>query len=479
MPRAPARSWRGCCAEPVSLTAGPILGGASRRAFWSRISGVQLFVLSFASLIAVGAAGFLVLPGLYQGARLGVVDAVFTSASAVCVTGLIVVDTATYFTRWGQLWILILIQAGGLGILTFTTLIIRMLGRRSALHVETAAGAGVAGRLGDPRVLIRAVVTLTFGLEAAGALIFWLLWRETLGAGGAVWHAVFQAVSAFCNAGFSTFSDSLTGFRESPSVILLAATLIVLGGMGFVVLENLRERFIRRRARRLSTHTRLVLVATTVLIVGAAVVFYAFEAENTLRPLGTIDRAVNALFMAITPRTAGFNTVDYNQVSNPSMTLTAGLMVVGGSPGGTAGGVKTTTAALLALLLISRLRGYRRVSVWGRSVEDEAVQTAAGLVVGAVTILALAILALLLTEAGAVAVHRENFAQLVFEAHSAFGTVGLSMGKTAELTPVGRVVITVLMFVGRVGPLSLAAAMAFAGERRAAFRYAYDEVAVG
>jgi trk system potassium uptake protein TrkH len=454
-------------------------GGAPRPRWWARVSGVQLFVLSFGGLVLAGTAGLLVLPGLYTGSRLGVVDALFTSASAVCVTGLIVVDTATYFTQWGQLWILLLIQTGGLGILTFTTLIIRMLGRRSALHLEAGAGAGVAGQLGDPRALLRAVLTLTLGLEAAGALFFWLLWRPQFGAAGAAWHAVFHAVSAFCNAGFSTFSDSLVGFRESPSVILLVAILVILGGIGFVVLEDLRDRFVRRRTRRLTTHTRLVIVASGVLIAGAAGVFYLFEAHHTLRLLDPADRAVNAVFMAVTPRTAGFNTVDYNQVSNPSMALTLGLMLIGGSPGGTAGGIKTTTAALLVLLLVSRLRGFRQVTAWDRSVEDDSVHAAAGLVVGAVAILALAILVLLLTESGEVEIHRETFAQLVFEAHSAFGTVGLSMGKTADLTPLGRIVITALMFVGRVGPLSLVAAMAIAGERRSAFRYAYDEVAVG
>jgi trk system potassium uptake protein TrkH len=454
---------------------GRVRRGQARR----RLSGIQLFVASFAGIIAVGALGFLVLPGLYVGPRLGMIDALFTAASAVCVTGLIVVDTATHFTRWGQLWIQVLIQAGGIGILTFTTLIIRLLGRRGGLDLESGAGAGVAARLGDPRALLRAVVTLTFAIESAGALGLWLLWRGALGGSEALWHAVFHAISAFCNAGFSTFTDSLTGFRASASVVLLVAGLVILGGLGFVVLEDVRARFVGRSVRRLSTHTRLALVATVVLIVGATAVFYLFEADNVLRPLGAGDRAVNAVFMAITPRTAGFNTVDYDQVTNPSMALTVGLMLIGGSPGGTAGGIKTTTALLLVLVLVSRVRGAREVSAWGRSVPPDVVQTAAGLVVGAIAILAVAILALLLTEAGEVARHRESFAQLVFEAHSAFGTVGLSMGKTAELTPVGRLVITGLMFVGRVGPLSLAAAMAFAAERRPPFRYAYDEVVVG
>jgi trk system potassium uptake protein len=444
---------------------------------WPRLSGVQLFVLSFAGLIGAGTLGLLLLPGIYAGPRLGFVDALFTAASAVCVTGLIVVDTATHFTGWGQLWLLLLIQLGGLGILTFTTLIIRMLGRRSALHLESAAGAGVAGRLGDPRALLRAVIALTVGIEAIGALCFWLLWRGELGSGPAVWHAVFQAVSAFCNAGFSTFSDSLAGFRERPSVVLVAAGLIVAGGLGFIVLEDVRERIAGHR-RRLSTHARLVLATTGVLVLGAGLAFHAFEFHGTLGALGPVDRATNALFMAITPRTAGFNTVDYNQVADPSLALTLGLMLIGGAPGGTAGGVKVTTVALLVLLLVTRLRGRGDVSAWGRSVRGGAVQAAAGLVVGAIALLAVAIALLLLTEEPGLAGHREHFAQLVFEAHSAFGTVGLSMGGTAELSPAGRLVVTGLMFVGRVGPISLAAAMAVAGERHA-YRYAYEDVAVG
>jgi trk system potassium uptake protein TrkH len=285
-------------------------------------------------------------------------------------------------------------------------------------------------------------------------------------------------VSAFCNAGFSTFSDSLTGYRSAPAVVLAAAVLIVLGGLGFIVLQEVRDRFVHHRIRRLSTHARLVLVATGALIAGATLAFCVFEADQTLGGLESGDRVANALFMAITPRTAGFNTVDYNQLTDPSMALTIGLMLTGGAPGGTAGGVKVTTVTLLTLLLVSRLRGQREVSAWGRSVPDDAIHSAAGLVVGAMALLAFAIAVLLLTESAGPAGHREHFAQLVFEAHSAFGTVGLSMGKTAELTPIGRLVITGLMFVGRVGPISLAAAMAVAGERRA-YRYAYDEVAVG
>jgi len=451
----------------------------ARRALWSRLSGVQLFVLSFAGLILAGTAGLLVLPGLYTGTRLGVIDALFTATSAVCVTGLTVVDTATYFTRWGQAWILLCIQAGGLGILTFATLIIHTLGRQSALHVEAATSTGVAAQIGDARTMVRAVVALTLTIEVVGAAGLWVAWRGPLGGGPAVWHAVFHSISAFCNAGFSTFSESLTRWRESPPVLLTIQTLVVLGGIGFVVLEELRDRFWRHRVRRLSTHARLVLLTTAVLIVGGAVMYYAFEVRGTLRPLGFVDRAINALFMSVTPRTAGFNTVDYNQVSNPSVALTVALMLVGGSPGGTAGGVKTTTAALLALLVAARLRGDRHVSIWRRTISWDTVHNATSLVVGAITILGLAIFLLLMTEPANGGAERSDFVRLVFEAHSAFGTVGLSMNKTAELTPAGRLVVSLLMFVGRVGPLGLTAAMVFRRGHGPAARYGFDEVAVG
>lgn len=451
----------------------------SRHGVLNSISGVRLFVLSFAFLILVGTAGLLVLPGLYTGPRLGVIDSLFTAASAVCVTGLIVVDTARYFTWWGQAWILLLIQVGGLGILTFATLIIRVLGGRGALGVESATGTGVGTGVGEVRAMVRAVVVLTFGIEAVGAAGLWLLWSAPLGIGPAAWHAIFHAVSAFCNAGFSTFSDNLVGWQEDPPVLMSIGGLIVLGGIGFLVLEDLRARFLRRTSRRLCTHSRIVLAATLLIIVGASAFFWVVESGHTLAGLSPTGRAVNAVFMSITPRTAGYNAIDYDRVSNPGMMLTDALMFVGGSPGGTAGGVKTTTVSVLILLLIARLRARQHVSLGGRTVRDDTIQNAAGLVVGAITILSIAIFLLLIAERAALGSDRRDFARLVFEALSAFGTVGLSMNRTAELTPAGRVLITLLMFVGRVGPLSVAAAMARPRAQRTPYRYAYDNVAIG
>ena len=327
-----------------------------------QLSAPRLLLASFAGMIAFGTAGLTLLPGVYIGAPLGLVDALFTITSAVCVTGLSVVDVGTTLAPFGQVWLLLMIQAGGLG---------------------------------------------------------------------------------------------------------------------FVVIQDLRLR-LRGRKRRLSTHSRLTLLVSAWLLVGATALFSIFEAGETLAGLDIGDRLANAAFMAATPRTAGFNAVDYDEIADPSLFLTLGLMWIGGSPGSTAGGVKTTTVALLALLLFARLRGDRAVSTGGRTVPEETLQRAVGLAVGSVILLALFVFALLVTELPASAEgDRVRFVRLVFEAQSALGTVGLSMGATAELTPAGRLLVVALMFLGRVGPLAVLGAMAIRGQRRVAMRYAHEDVLVG
>ena len=460
-------------------------GASSKRTAGSVLAAIpatQLFVLSFGVLIAVGTLGFLLLPGLYVGPGLGLVDALFMATSAVCVTGLTVVDTATYFTPLGQAWIALLIQLGGLGMLTFTTLLILLLGRRATLHVEEAAGshAFVLRHLSG-QGLIKRIVAYTFSLEAAGAVVLWLLWRKSLGTAGAVGPAVFHAISAFSNAGFSVFSSSLADFQRSPLTLLTISSLIIVGGLGFVVLADLRAHYLAHRRWRIGTHTRLVLLTSGILLVGGTLLYLLFESGGVLSELAWPARWLNAFFMAVTPRTAGFNTVDYNVISNPALFLTMLLMIIGGSPGSTAGGMKTTTIALLALAFVARLRGKQVVSVWGRTVPEGTVQRAAGLAIGALSVLALAFFLLAMTEFSAAGVlDRTGFVQLLFEAHSAFGTVGLSMGTTPVLTTAGRLIITGLMFIGRIGPLAIASAMAFAEVRAPVkYRYSYEDVVVG
>jgi len=493
------------------------------------LSAAQQVSLSFVGLIAVGMLGFRLVPGLAVGAPLGWLDALFMATSAVCVTGLSILDVSRDLSFWGQLWLLGLIQAGALGILTLAGLVLSLAGRRMGLEAEEAArGPGSALGPGAARRILRAAVLFTFAIEAVGAGLLWLLWHDAGvgavagagavgavgagavgGAGGAaaaaadgagglfgsgtdpgpgqlVWIAVFHSVSAFCNAGFSLFSDSLVGFQTRPALLSTLAALIVVGGLGFPVIVDLQEQLqgrLRGKRPRIRLHTRLVLGATAFVLVGSTGLYLVCEWSGTLSELGLLDRLVNALFMAVTARTAGFNTVDYDALSNAGIFLTVALMWIGGAPASVAGGVKITTVALLALLLISRLRGTEHTSLAGRTVPKETVQRAAGLAAGAVFLMAALLLVLLMLEPAGLSGapgDRLQLVRLVFELQSAFSTVGLSMGPTtAELTPGARLLMVATMLLGRLGPLVVLAAMADRLRERVDFRHAHEDVLVG
>lgn len=445
-----------------------------------RISAPQLAGLSFLGLVALGTLGFRLLPGLTVGPGLGWIDALFMATSAVCVTGLVVRDVSQEFTLWGQTWLLFLIQAGGLGILTLAGLIVASLGGRLSLMAEEGAAPprSVLPPIAAAQML-RTAVVFTFTVEALGAMVLWILWRPEYGGAGAAWLAVFHTVSAFCNAGFSLFTDSLVGFRDQPALVLAFAGLIVTGGLGFPVVQDLRSR-LRGRQPGLTLHSRLVLGSTLVVLGLSTLLYLALEWDHALEPLGAVHRVTNAFFMAVTARTAGFNTVDYDVLSNPSVLLTLGLMWVGGAPASVAGGVKITTAALLVLVLWARLRGDRRVSLGSRTVPSETVERAAGLAAGAVLLLAVFAFLMLYAElSGGGDEDRGHFVRLVFETQSAFSTVGLSMGVTSELGPMGRILLVPLMLLGRVGPLVVLSAIVVQQRRHVDFRYAHEDVLIG
>jgi trk system potassium uptake protein len=452
---------------------------ARARSVWQRLTPPQLFIASFAGMILLGTVGFRALPGLYIGEPLSWLDAFFTATSAICVTGLIVVDTATHFTARGQAFLLVLIQAGGLGMITFTTMIILGLGRRLSLRHEVLASPEVPIAEGvDHRRLTFDVVRFAILFEAVGATILYLAWGPRLGWGAAAWPALFHAVSAFCNAGFSTFSDSVMPFATSPITLATLSVLIIAGGLGFLTIEELHSR--RRkgvRPVRLSVHSSLVLGTTALLLVSGAVGFLWFEWSGVLGHMGAGDRLSNAFFMSVTARTAGFNSVDYAVAGDNTNFLTILLMSIGGSPGSAAGGLKTTTVALIALLAFARLRGSMVVSVRGRSVPNETVQRAVGLFALGFAVMTLGILGLVHT--GLRGPSEGLFLRHMFEAVSAFNTVGLSIGATPELSTAGRWLTIILMFVGRVGPLTVAAALARRATGATAARYSYEDVVVG
>ena len=458
------------------------------KAFWEALTPSQLFAGSFLLLILLGTIGFKALPGLYAGEELSWLDALFTATSAVCVTGLIVVDTATYFTTWGQAYILLLIQLGGLGIIAFTSVIIVALGRRLSLRHEALA-SGPTDLVPDLnyRDLTRAVFKFTFAAEAVGALLLYLCWVPTFGWRGALWHAFFHAVSAFCNAGFSTFTTSLMDFQHNGPLLVVVMALVVIGGLGFLTLEELytwrrSRRGGARRRFRLSVHSQIVLGTTAVLLVGGWVLFTTFEWSNTLSDMPVGARLVNGLFASVTTRTAGFNTISYAEAYPSTNFLTILFMSIGGSPGSTAGGLKTTTVALLGLLAWSRLRGVHHTSISSRTIPGETVYRAMGLFVVAFGIVTAGIYVLTIVEFESFVMPEAggNFLVHMFEAVSAFNTVGLSMGATGGLTTSGRWITILLMFVGRVGPLTVAAAMSRGEKRRTGMtRYAHEDVAVG
>ncbi len=447
--------------------------------WWPTMSPPQLFVASFAVLVVLGTLGLKLLPGLYTGPSLTWLDALFTSTSAVCVTGLIVEDTATFFTPAGQAFVLLLIQLGGIGMLTFASLIILALGQRMSLSHE--AGTVVASEydeLVDRRRLTIDIVRFTLLFELIGALLLYSLWVQKLGWDGAAWPAVFHSVSGFCNAGFSTFSDSLIGFQESPWTLLVIMLLFIAGGLGFLTHEELflRIRSHRRHATvRLTLQARLILATTLALILVGAALFALFEWRGELDDLTWGDRLMNVLFLSVTPRTAGFNSVDYALLSDSSNLLTILLMNIGGSPGSTAGGVKTTTIAIILLMAWSRLRGFETTSCFGRSIPEGTTYRAVALFVIATAIVVAGLFVLTATESR----EKGGVLEWMFEASSAFNTVGLSMGVTGDLTAAGRWTTILLMFFGRVGPLTIAAALTLPRSGTRKFRFAHEDVVVG
>ena len=443
-----------------------------------------LLIASFAAAILLGAI-LLVLPLSARGEPLAPLEALFTATSAVCVTGLTVVDTGTRLSGFGQGVVLVLVQAGGLGIMTFAVFTALLLGRqitfRDRLVIQDSLHHSPTAEL---KKLVRYILGFTLLLEATGAALLAARFAREMPLGRAVYAGVFHAVSAFCNAGFALFPDSLTRYRADPAVNLVVSVLVVSGGLGFLVNMELRDRLLARVRGRtmgsLSLHSRLTLAVTGALLVVGFLGILALEWGNLLAGLSLGDRVLAAWFQGMTPRTAGFNTLDYGRATSATLLLTSMLMFVGASPGSTGGGIKTTSLGLIAVLLVARWRGQGRAFAFNRTVPTAVMDRALTLTALAAILLSVAVLGLVVLEQGSRPFDAAmvRFLPILFEAVSAFGTVGLSTGITAGLTPGGKVVLIGLMFLGRVGPLTVALA---AGRRRRPghFRYAEEPVMVG
>ena len=442
----------------------------------------QLSLLGFASVIAVGAV-LLMMPVCSERAPLSAVDALFTATSATCVTGLTVLDTGSHFTWVGQAIILLLMQAGGLGIMTLSTGLLISLGRRASLDAQLAMAQDIAVmRVRNYRHLVWNIVWLTLAFEAVGACFLLPVFWHGHGAGQGLWSSVFHSVSAFCNAGFSLQSSSFCVYRAHPWVNLVLGLLIVAGGLGFVVLWEIWQYQARpeQALRRLSLHTKVVLTTTGALIVAGALLVWGIERNVTLANAGWFESAQCALFQSVTARTAGFNTIAIDGMSNATLFGVIVLMFVGASPCSTGGGIKTTTFAVLVMVTLSRFRGRETAACAGRALPSSVVSRAVTLVLASAVIVVLFTGALLMLEQGGQA-HSESrgqFLEYLFEAVSAFGTVGLSMGVTSALSEPGKVLVAALMYIGRLGPMALMLALS---KRDAAdpYRYPTEEVVIG
>lgn len=451
---------------------------------FKRLTPPQLIVVSFAAIILLGSL-LLVQPMAVHGTPLKFIDALFTSASAVCVTGLVVVDTGSRFTLAGQWIILTLIQLGGLGIMTFSVVFILLLGRKLAFR-EKLLIADTFSHLpvDDVASLVKEIFFFTFIIEGTGALLLFCRWLPEYPWPHALYLAIFHAVSAFCNAGFSLFRDSLMGYRGDILVNMTIMMLIISGGLGFLVIMELRYYLLHKMTRRrmsLSLHTKLVLAVTLLLIFGGMVMIYFTEQDHTLMQVPVGEGLLAAAFQSVTARTAGFNTLDIGSFANSSLLTVICLMFIGASPGSCGGGVKTTSLGVFAMMMWSRMSGREQVNIYGRTLPRDTIFNAFSIITTAGLILVLFLLILSISEASlpvSLVAERGRFLNLLFEEVSAFGTVGLSTGITSSLSGFGKFMLVLLMFIGRVGPLT---AVLFFTRRRSKgnFQYAEEQVMIG
>ncbi len=438
-------------------------------AWLKRVPPPGLLALTYCVLITLGAL-LLKLPFATE-RPISWGDAIFTATSAVTVTGLIVVDTPAAYSYFGEGVIMVLMQMGGLGLMTFAVLLLTALGAQIGLPQRIALREDLnQTSLSNLLSLVWITLRLALVLESVGFVLLGFVFVPDFGWFDGLWHALFHAVSAFNNAGFSTFSNSLSDYATNPIVTFTVTTLFIVSGLGFVVLADIRG---KRAWRPLSLHSKLMLVGTPILIVSAFAVFAALEWRNP-GTLGTIDgvwgKLQAAYFQAVTPRTAGFNTINTSAMRQSTTLMTMGLMFVGAGSTSTAGGIKLTTAIVFGMATIAYFKRNTELNAFGRALGSGEVQKVMAVTTVAVVLVFSALFILTITNEG-------SFIVLAFEVVSAFGTVGLSMGATGTLDGIGQTVIILLMFIGRVGPLLFG--FFLATQARPNVRYPKGEVYLG
>ena len=470
------------------------VGGVFRFAFLQ--SPARTAVVTFALAALVGAFLLSLPVSSEKGQWTNYIDCLFTSTSAVCVTGLLVKSTPDHWTMFGELVILGLIQVGGLGIMTLGAFVASVLRKGMSMRFERFMKTLVESQVEDNVLwLVGFICLFTFIAELIGAVTLYISWQDADQFIGKPWlcvyHSIFHSISAFCNAGFSLNNNSLETYQGTFSVSFIVSMLIIAGGIGFTVVRDV-ETYVRwwlfsRRGKkpRLSTHTRLVLVTTGVLLLVGFVGVLALEWNNeTLQGTDLETKVSSAIFHSVTPRTAGFNTMKMGALAPATIFLTIVLMFIGGSPGGTAGGIKTSTLGVMFTSVLATLRGREKAEMFHHSVSEETVHRVASIILLSFAVVVTGVFVLLMTEQGTTLSGSDEpvrFEHVMFESVSAFGTVGLSTGLTGmntHMTAAGKLVITMLMFVGRLGPIALILSIASLKET-AVYSYPEDRILVG
>lgn len=441
----------------------------------------QIMVIGFGALIVFGAL-ILNLPiSTQSGERVGFLNALFTSTSAVCVTGLIVVDTSTYWNEFGQLIIITLIQIGGLGFMTIATMFSLLTRKKINLRERLLIQESLNQRnLSGLVKLTRYIIVMTFVIEGIGALLLSMVFIPKLGVVRGIWYSLFHSISAFCNAGFDLMSpitgreySSLTYFVDSSLVNLVVCGLIILGGIGFPVLLDIIN---NKKYSKLNIHSKIVLNTTVILIViGFLFIFIAeFNNKGTLGTLNIKDKVLSSIFQSVTLRTAGFNTIDLTLLGEGTLFLMMILMLIGGSPASTGGGLKTTTIATLFLTVKAFILGKEDIEVYQRRIGSGTIRKALGIFFIGVSIVLFSVLVLKIVNPGFTLI------ECGFEVVSAFATVGLSLGGSPDLTFLGKVLIIILMFLGRVGSLTIFIALLSRNAKvKSKIRYPEGKILVG
>lgn len=450
-----------------------LLSNKERKNKIIKLHPAHILLLGFLGLIVIGTCLLMIPFATRDRHHLSFIDALFEATSAVCVTGLAVVDTGTTFTLFGQIVLLALIQIGGWGFMTSGILMFIILGKKIGLKHRLLLQESInAFSIQGVIKLVLRIIMITLIVEAIGAVVLTIRWSQEMGWGKAAYYGIFHSISAFNNAGFGLEPDNLSKWVGDPTVNIIITMLFILGGIGFFVIADVFE---KKSFKKVSLHTKIVLLFTLIINVVSTLVIFALEFHNpaTLGNLNMADKWWAAYFQGVVPRTAGFNTIDIAQLTLSSQVYMIALMFIGASSGSTGGGIKVTTFALLLFALWSVLTNKEDVNIFKRRIPSSLVYRALSIALSGIIFIFVIFFLLTITEKGA------DMSKILFETVSAFATVGLSAGFTAELSPMGRILITIMMFIGRVGPLTMAFALAIHSNNKAKVRYAEEKILIG